>query len=246
MCTCFASSLVGASRATNGWRPCARRPFAGNGFSALIASTMGNTNANVLPHPVLALPTKSLPSSTVWNVMAWMPYNVLKPLFCSFSLTSGESAKLERCIGSFVGSVSSSTSDATNGSSDSSPSLVSVGGVFGTIGVSESESESDSELELEGDESSDSDELDSESSESDLSESGTLVFFFFFIFAAAAAAAAAAASSSAFFLACLEDFPAFAISFFVSTALRLRLPGCFMYVSSKAMLALVVFLVVPI
>ena len=66
--TCLASSRVGSSTMTDGVRPNFRRPPG----PAMVArrSTIGSTKARVLPHPVRARPTRSLPSSNSVRVCA--------------------------------------------------------------------------------------------------------------------------------------------------------------------------------
>ncbi len=68
MCTCLASSRVGASTMTDGARPKGRRPP--GAASPVSVWTMGSTKARVLPHPVLARPTRSVPASRISSVCA--------------------------------------------------------------------------------------------------------------------------------------------------------------------------------
>jgi len=68
LCTCLASSRVGASTMTAGALPKGRRPP--GAVSPVSVWTMGRTKARVLPHPVLARPTRSVPASSISSVCA--------------------------------------------------------------------------------------------------------------------------------------------------------------------------------
>ncbi len=82
-CTCLASSRVGSSTITLGCRPKVRRPL-GPMLSASF-STIGNTKASVLPHPVRARPTMSFPASN--NSSVWAYAHQVAPQFetCSYT-----------------------------------------------------------------------------------------------------------------------------------------------------------------
>mmetsp|Transcript_9035 Transcript_9035/g.26253 ORF Transcript_9035/g.26253 Transcript_9035/m.26253 type:complete len:229 (-) Transcript_9035:57-743(-) len=97
--TCFANSLVGHKTHTTGLRPCNLLPVFGVGSVLLICSTIGKTNANVFPHPVLALPTISFPLIAVSKVCACMANNASMPFFCRAHTTSGERLKFSNAKG---------------------------------------------------------------------------------------------------------------------------------------------------
>lgn len=55
-------------------------PFLGMNFSLLMSSTAGTRNARVLPDPVLAWATTSLPSNNGGMALAWISVILVKPI----------------------------------------------------------------------------------------------------------------------------------------------------------------------
>lgn len=102
---------------TEGGRPAGLRPLGPTSLASI--SMMGSTKASVLPQPVRARPTMSLPPSTGARHCAWMSNSASMPRLRSSDLVGAERGKL---------SMQSGLAEGTSG----------VGGTVAAAVVSES------------------------------------------------------------------------------------------------------------